>query len=284
MYHKQKQKGISLISLVITIIVLIILASTGIYLTLAQKGIATKAKEEYIRQTATEKINLKITTAQMNTYAEKQELPTLQELADFLCEDEEIQYVELESQKQIASLNKIIIGDKNIIYTKLKDYDYEFGINSSLQLASIDGEQIITTPSAPENEAPNSQNTMSGTEHFIGEYYFNGKPIYAKTIYIESLPNNTTKNYNHNISHIEEIWIDQSNSYIKWGNANQTAGPLPFLNVSSLTSSLQINVNNTSVNIKTLANWSSNLAYITLKYVKTTDTGNGNTITATPAN
>ena len=30
---------------------------------------------------------------------------------------------------------------------------------------------------------------MSGTEHFTGEYYFNGKPIYAKTIYIASLPN-----------------------------------------------------------------------------------------------
>ena len=39
-----KNKGITLISLVITIIVLIILASVGIYLSLGNNGVFTKAQ------------------------------------------------------------------------------------------------------------------------------------------------------------------------------------------------------------------------------------------------
>ncbi len=76
----KREKGITLISLVITIIVLIILASVAMYLSLGNNGIFIKtkqAKEETNKKEATEKINLKITTAQMNKYAEKQEMLTL---------------------------------------------------------------------------------------------------------------------------------------------------------------------------------------------------------------
>lgn len=138
-------KAITLISLVITIIVLIILASVAIYLSLNNNGIFTKAKEAKEltnKQEATERINLKITTAQMNKYAEKQERPTLQELADVLYEDDEIQYVLLESK--VANKEKVTVGDKKSIYTKLNDYPYEFEINSSLQLASINGIKVAT--------------------------------------------------------------------------------------------------------------------------------------------
>ena len=138
-------KAITLISLVITIIVLIILASVAIYLSLNNNGIFTKAKEAKEltnKQEATDIINLKITTAQMNKYAEKQEMPTLQELADVLYEDDEIQYVLLESK--IANKEKVTVGDKTSIYTKLNDYPYEFEINSSLQLASINGIKVAT--------------------------------------------------------------------------------------------------------------------------------------------
>ncbi len=76
----KREKGITLISLVITIIVLIILASVAMYLSLGNNEIFIKtkqAKEETNKKEATEKINLKITTAQMNKYAEKQEMLTL---------------------------------------------------------------------------------------------------------------------------------------------------------------------------------------------------------------
>jgi len=88
-------------------------------------------------------MNLKITSKQMQTYADHQRMPTLQEFADVLCEDNEIQYVELESKK-VATLDKIEVGDATSIFTKLKEYPYEFEINSSLQLASIDGIQIAS--------------------------------------------------------------------------------------------------------------------------------------------
>ncbi len=122
------------------------MASVAIYLSLGNNGIYTKAKqakEETNKQTATEKINLKITSVQIETYGKRQEMPTLQELADSLCKDKEIEYVELESKSKLASLNKIIVGDKTSIYTKLKEYPYEFEINSNLQLASVDNKKII---------------------------------------------------------------------------------------------------------------------------------------------
>jgi len=142
-------KGITLISLVITVIVLIILSSVGIYLSLGENGIFKKAeyaKNETTKQTATEKMNLKITNMQMETYAEEQRMPTLQEFADGLCVDNEIEYVELES-KNLAALDKIEVGDASSIFTKLKEYPYEFEINSSLQLASIDGIKVATNNS-----------------------------------------------------------------------------------------------------------------------------------------
>ncbi len=139
----KNKKGITLISLVITIIVLIILASVAIYLSLGNNGIYTRtkqAKESTNKQTATEIINLKITNCQINKYAEKQEMPTLQELSDVLYEDNEIQYVALESK--VADKEKVTVGNKTSIFTKLNQYPYEFEINSSLQLASINGVKI----------------------------------------------------------------------------------------------------------------------------------------------
>lgn len=93
-------------------------------------------------------MNLKITSLQMKSYTEKQKLPNLQELADALCEDEEIEYVALQS-KTLAALNPITVGESSSIFTKIKKYPYEFEINSNLQLASIDGIKIgdIDTPS-----------------------------------------------------------------------------------------------------------------------------------------
>ena len=139
-YKFKKIKGITLISLVITIVVLIILSSVAIYLSLGDNGIFTRAKEAKEvtnKQEATDIINLKITTAQINKYAEKQEMPTLQELADVLYEDNEIEYIALETK--VGAKEKIIVGSKTSIFTKLNKYPYEFEINSSLQLASIDG-------------------------------------------------------------------------------------------------------------------------------------------------
>ena len=182
-----KNKGITLISLVITIIVLIILASVGIYLSLGNNGIFTKAqeaKEKTQRETATEKINLKITTAQMNSYAEKQEMPTLKELSLILKEDSEISYVTEESKVASAEYN-VPSDNPSTIYTKLKDYNYEFGINSSLQLASIDGVKVATketvTISKEEYDKLKNATSYSTEEKEIGTW-IDGRTIYRKVV------------------------------------------------------------------------------------------------------
>ena len=207
-------KGITLISLVITIIVLIILASVAIYLSLGNNGIFTRAKqakEVTNKQEATDTINLKITTAQMNKYAEKQEMPNLQELADILYEDNEIEYVALETK--VGEKEKITVGTNTSIYTKLNKYPYEFEINSSLQLASINGVKIATNETQV-NTSPNSQNTMSYDEHFTGEYWLDERKIYEVTKEITLA--NTSANYNTNvkIEGIDNVIIDESKSFI----------------------------------------------------------------------
>ena len=137
---KSKNRGITLVALVVTIVILIIIASISIKVFLGDNGIIAKAKitrEETNKQTAVEKINFKITNVQISKYAEKQKMPTLKELADNFCEDNDFQYVKETSE--LASLTKISSENPQKIYTKLKAYPYEFEINSSLQLASIDG-------------------------------------------------------------------------------------------------------------------------------------------------
>ena len=159
----KENKGITLIALVITIIILIILAGITIRLTLGNTGIVNKAQtasEKTIKEAAKEAMNLKITNVQIESYVEKQRMPTLQEIADNFCQDEDFEYVELETKKT-ASLNKIEVGENESIFTKLKEYPYEFEINSQLQLASIDGVKVATNPNNEIGEMYSKTNTVT---------------------------------------------------------------------------------------------------------------------------
>lgn len=142
---KSFNKGVTLIALVITIIVLLILAGVTIHTLTGENGILNKARtseKENEEQTAIEIMNLKITQAQITSYGETQNMPSLHYLADRLCEDDEIAYVKVE-EKKIGALDPVkISSDDDTILTKLKAYPYEFQINSSLQLATIDGKEI----------------------------------------------------------------------------------------------------------------------------------------------
>lgn len=143
----RNENGITLIMLIITIILMLLLAGLVLTLSFGSDGLIGKAKdakEETNKQTATEKIQFKITNSQINKYAQEQRMPTLQELADDFCEDDEIEYVELKSKK-IASLAKIKVEENGSFFTKIKTYPYEFEINESLKLASIDGIMLEDT-------------------------------------------------------------------------------------------------------------------------------------------
>ena len=168
-------KGITLISLVVTIIVLIILAGVTLNMIFKENGIINRtktAKEENEKATASEIMTLKITECQMKAYAENGKLPDLQYLADRFCEDNDIAYVNLEKQKVGAINDKILIGENTSIFTKLEKYPYEFEINSSLQLASIDGIQIAKN----NNE---QQNPISEVNLNITNIAYNGFKITA---------------------------------------------------------------------------------------------------------
>lgn len=136
-------KGITLISLIVTIIVLIILAGVTLNMLLGENGIINRtktAKEENEKATATETMNLKITNVQISTYVEKQRMPTLKELADNFCDDNDFDKVI--EKTEVGSLAKINNENPTAIIAKLKAYPYEFEINNSLQLAGIDGVKV----------------------------------------------------------------------------------------------------------------------------------------------
>lgn len=256
--------GITLIALVITIILLLILAGVVLNLALGQKGIiniAEIAGKKYNKEEATEKINLKITNTQMHKYAEEQRMPTLQELADSFCEDKEIEYVELASKKT-ASLDKIELGEKTSFFTKLKEYPYEFEINSSLQLASVDGIEIAVNNN-------NNANDYSLQEVKTNETWM-GKPIYRKVIYIEQLPNAAVDEYSHGIENIDTIWINIGKSYIAWNTEKN--GPLPHVGVTGGGAQMSFTVDKNVIGINTgTMDRTQVSAYVTLEYTKTTD-------------
>ena len=143
----KNMNGITLIALVITIIVLLILAGVPIATLTGENGLlgkASTAKSENEKKTATEAINLKITNVQISKYTEAQRMPTLKELADNFCEDNDFEKVV--EKTEVGSLTKISNENPTAIIAKLKAYPYEFEINSSLQLASIDGVKVATVP------------------------------------------------------------------------------------------------------------------------------------------
>ena len=138
-------RGITLIALVITIIVLLILAGVTTATLTGEGGILNKvetAKNENEEKTATEIINLKITNTQLQSYQEEQRIPDLQYLADRLYEDNEIQYIYNESKKNANVEKEKIIVTGETVFTKLVDYPYEFEIDGFLRLASINGIKV----------------------------------------------------------------------------------------------------------------------------------------------
>ena len=188
--QKNNQKGITIIALIVTIIILLILAGVTIITLSGQNGLLSKtdrAKGENEKQYATEIINLKITNAQIESYKETQSMPNLQYLSNMLCKDEEIQYVELETQK-LATLKEIVVGDAEAIYTKLKDYDYEFKISKSLKLVAINGVEIADKEENQEDTVTISKNEWEELKSTVSE--LKNKVEEVKTITLDFDTNN----------------------------------------------------------------------------------------------
>ena len=103
-----------------------------------------------------------------------------------------------------------------------------------------------------------------------------GKPLYQKTIDCGALPNNTTKNVNHNISNID--FIVKAEGYALAPGVNSI--PIPFVNDGGATSQVCLITTNSVISLRTSVDRSAyTKSYVTLYYTKTTDTAGSGTWT-----
>ena len=107
--------------------------------------------------------------------------------------------------------------------------------------------------------------SYSTDEVDTGKKYINGNNIYSKTYDFGYLPNSTTKTMSLNIDNLEQI------TKIK-GVANKSSGiaiPLPFINISNLSYSVQLSISQNNIEVQTGFNYSEYFARITIEYTKT---------------
>lgn len=112
----------------------------------------------------------------------------------------------------------------------------------------------------------NNKFDYSDTEKIVGKW-INNKPIYSKTINFE-VENNSDKSINYNIQNVENIWIDESASYIM--------GEYETLAVNWYYSSSDwcrtwANKNQGYLRFKCPSSLGTRTCYVTLRYTKTTD-------------
>lgn len=142
---------------------------------------ANSASDETRKQSAKEILNLKITNVQIETYTEKQRMPTLKELAISLDpeNDSDIKSVTKTSQK-VGSLDWINDNDYSSIFTILKDYpEYEFEIDGELRLASINGLEIAKVPESDKDSIISM--TKEELQSIIDNSITNSLKEYSKT-------------------------------------------------------------------------------------------------------
>ena len=190
MYQKiRKGRGITLIALVITILILVILAGVTIA-TLKNTNLfnsAIKAKEKSDYEAAKEAIELKLsaisTEYEMNGNGEAK----LQYTADRLDPkvDSDIEYVRAE-YKEEASIQELKQGQKiTKIYTKLRKYKYVFEINDNIQIATIDGKKVNEIKISDTNIVNVRDSLMANNSKLIDEYEIIASNIGRTTITID---------------------------------------------------------------------------------------------------
>lgn len=111
------------------------------------------------------------------------------------------------------------------------------------------------------------QNTnYSTTEQIIGTW-INGKPLYRKTIYVETLPNNTTLNIQHNVANVGQVvQVYGVGIYKTSGGSNGQT--IPYVSSGGY---LSVWFDETYLHIVTTADRSNQYGYLSYEYTKSTD-------------
>ena len=237
-------------------------------------------------------MNLKITNVQISKYAEEQRMPTLKELADNFCEDDDFEKVIEKTTEAgaIGKLPKISNNNPTAIIAKLKAYPYEFEINSSLQLASIDGVKVanndtteyvkksdydallarvvaLENNSGSQSSGASASNNYSTDEQVVGTW-IDGKPLYQKTIQITT----PSSAWGH-VASLSDVNLENIVCY--WGilfgsNLNRTAVGNAF--GGSHNEYFDIWTDGSNVYVCVDQMHYNKVAYVTIQYTKTTDT------------
>ncbi len=114
--QKSHEKGITLIALVVTIVVLLILAGVSINLVIGNNGIITKAKDARLETRAAsveDKKDLWKADKEAGTYIETTQVQTLEELLDSLLQENLITETE---RNEIEEKGHTVIGSKYIVF------------------------------------------------------------------------------------------------------------------------------------------------------------------------
>lgn len=121
---------------------------------------------------------------------------------------------------------------------------------------------------------------FSEQEEKTGEIWLDGKPIYKKLIRATTTVQNVNVSNSFSslgLSNIDTLWIDESSSFVKYGN-NDThyigSQPITIFLATNDWKAVYVNVSAQNVNIR--AGLPNNVAvylewYITLKYTKKSD-------------
>ncbi len=153
---------------------MLILAGVSIVTLGSQNGIINRAKNAKLqteREEASEKMKLKITEIQTNSYKENGRGVTLQELADAFYDDDEIEYLGTKSGKENPGTGKekVELGDSDDLYVKFKNFKYEFGLNKDLEIESVDGIQTATGGDASDVTIGGEKITKDNVAKYLGK-------------------------------------------------------------------------------------------------------------------
>ncbi len=140
--EKQNAKGITLIALIITIIILLILAAVTLNITIGDNGIITKTKLAKIyteKSEAEEMLLTKIANVQINNKGQA----TLRNLLEAFKTDNEINILEIKTETEtITDINTEIEENTLIkeITVQIKGYEqFNFTIGENLEITHICG-------------------------------------------------------------------------------------------------------------------------------------------------
>ena len=156
-----------------------------------------------------------------------------------------------------------------ILYLNKGDYVELFvwsGVVANVIVPKI-GTYLSLSLIAPNYGGQNTLPDYSTTETLTSERWIDGKPIYKKVVNAGGFTTNTTTSVSHNISGVDQIWIDEGNSFLRNGSNS-----VPLNQTLSSSNLSRVYVSNSNIYLYTNTDYSAYTAYVTICYTKATDT------------